>query len=228
MEKHANSRPKKEPNQCDPVYWTYDIGESSDCLTSKNIDNTNWYINQFMQHTNAKPTFATKVANVSRLTNCSDPRRARIRMSIAPQNRISFLEKSTSTLKARIRAIQQLYDKGYEVHLNFSPIVVSVGWTTLYSSLLDKLDTELSDEVKSQLNCEVIFLTHSHQLHQSNTKHFYSQEELLYVPPWQEEKITGRGGSALRYSRRYKPHFIEKFKYLIDNHLPSCQIRYIF
>lgn len=224
---HATLSPK-EANQCDPKYWTYDIGESTDCLSPANLDHTNWYVSKFME-TDAKPSFATKLATPKRLQSIPKQGMARIRISVAPQKIINILEPATSMLRARLASVQKLLDLGYEVHLNFSPITAYRGWVKDYTELMQLIDSTISDEAKQQLKCEVIFLTHSSALHNKHQGFFPDAEEMLWTPQWQETKTTQRGDSSVvRYDRNVKPKLVEKFKELIALYMPYCEIRYIF
>lgn len=225
---HHSALPPKTPNQCDPQFWTYDIGESTDCLSPKNIDNTNKYI-QLFQTTSAKPTFATKLAGTRGLLELNKPRMARVRVSLAPQCVVSKVEKATSTVSKRIQGINELFDLGYEVHVNFSPVIVYKGWRDDYIKLFQELDHTLRDEVKQQLKCEVIFLTHHEGLHESNLRWIPEAEELMWKPEWQEYKTTERGDSSvLRYQYQIKSKLVDAFRLLVSEHIPYCQIRYIF
>ena len=219
----------KQPNQCDPKFWTYDIGESTDCLLPINIDNTSWYIQQFLT-TNAKPSFATKIAGVRSLPAIPNRGMARVRVSLAPQRLVSVIEKGTSSIASRIDGIQQLYDRGYEVHVNFSPVVAYDGWTRDYTELMQQLDSKLSTAVKDQLKCEVIFLTHSQRLHESNLKWASDAEEYLWTPQWQETKTNERGdNNVVRYrALTTKRKLIDRFRSLHSSIIPYCTIRYIF
>ena len=228
---HYVTLPAKTPNQCDPEVWTYDIGESTDCLSPKNIDGTREYIKYFLDNTNAKPCFATKLATGRNLgaLDRSKHGMARVRVSLMPQVVASQVEKATSTIDKRIQSIQELYDLGYEVHINFSPVVVYKGWRDDYAKLCGQIDSCISDDVKRQLKCEVIFLTHHASLHNSNLRWIPEAEDLMWKPEWQEYKTTERGDSSvLRYQYQIKSKLVEIFKDIIANHLSYCKIRYIF
>lgn len=226
---HYKTLGKKTPNQCDPTYWTYDIGESTDCLLPANINNTGWYIQQF-QSTEAKPCFATKIAGARSLPVLINRGMARVRVSLAPQSVVSTIEKGTSSIQTRINGMQELFDRGYEVHINFSPVVVYEGWSKDYVQLFKQLDKKLSAPVKQQLKCEVIFLTHSPSLHQANLQWNPSAEEMLWKPEWQEQKTTQRGDcDVVRYRAiDFKNHLVSKFRELLAQVMPYCSIRYIF
>lgn len=226
---HQSLGPKTVANQCDPKYWTYDIGESTDCLAPQNVEDTAWYISQFLT-TDAKPSFATKVAGAKGLPIVSNRDMARVRVSIAPQYIINQTEAGTSTLVARLKGIQDLYDKGYEVHLNFSPVIAYMGWVKEYQDLFLLIDKTISSKVKDQLKCEVIFLTHSEQLHKSNLEWWPDAETWLWTPIWQEQKVNERGSIALRYDTTggLKQNLVKRFEEIIKIGLPYCKIRYIF
>jgi DNA repair photolyase len=226
---HYNSLGAKDGNQCDPDFWTYDIGESTDCLSPKNIEGTRKYIKFFLENTNAKPCFATKLSSGRNLHTLAKPRMARVRVSLMPQVVASQVEKATSTIDKRIQSIQELYDLGYEVHINFSPVIVYKGWRDDYAKLCGQIDSCISDDVKRQLKCEVIFLTHHAGLHDSNLRWIPEAEGLMWKPEWQEYKTTERGDSSvLRYQYQIKNRLVELFKEVIANHLSYCKIRYIF
>ena len=229
VETHWRSLPQnKTPNQCDPVYWTYDIGESTDCLSPKNIDITNWFISKFMT-TNAKPSFATKLSGTRGLIDIPRRSMARVRVSLMPQKISDLTEKATSKINKRIDGINKLYELGYEVHINFSPVIVYDYWKKDYIDLFKTIDKALSNEVKEQLKCEVIFLTHHAGLHESNLKWNKEGEEVMWKPNWQELKTTQRGDSSvLRYKYEIKNKLCDGFSLLLKEHLPYCKIRYIF
>lgn len=226
--KHYKTLPSKIANQCDPNYYTYDIGESTDCMSPAMIDSTNWYVSKFLQFTNAKPSFATKLSVSSKLASIKRKSMARVRVSLAPQSIVDLTEKATTVVKNRINSINTLFDLGYEVHINFSPIVIYKGWTTDYIQLFRDIDNNIKQEVKDQLKCEVIFLTHNKTLHDSNMK-WFPESDLLWTPEWQEYKTTERGDdTVVRYNQNIKPKAIAKFREMIKEHLSYCDIRYIF
>ncbi len=65
IERHAARQgAKRSPNQVDPTYWVYDIGENSDCSVDAAIaDNVRDLVTLFRQLPNAKASFATKYVN---------------------------------------------------------------------------------------------------------------------------------------------------------------------
>lgn len=227
VKEHFICLPEKQPNQCDYSRWTYDIGEGTDMMTSDMIDYTNKIISTLTSF-NAKPTFATKALLNNKLISVNR-NSARIRASLMPQNISNIIEPISAPIERRIDLLNEAYNLGYETHINFSPIVVTETLDNDYKELFRLIDSKLTKEVKDQLKCEVIFLTHSDKLHKLNLTLDPNAEEILWNPKIQEHKLTTRGGEAIRYEHsRVKPYLENWFKNLIKQELPYCTIRYIF
>ena len=219
---------KTQASQIDAKYWVYDLGCNSDCSVDALIsDNVRDLITLFRDLPNAKASFATKFVNRDMLDY--DPRRkTRIRLSLMPQRIAKVVDVRTSSIAERIRSINDFYAAGYEVHLNFSPVIYYDGWQEEYRQLFDELADVLQPEVKAQLGAEIIFLTHNEKLHQINLGWHPKGEELLWKPELQEAKYSQMGGRNLRYKRGFKAGLVDSFSALLKERLPECQIRYAF
>lgn len=229
IENHANSRQKKLGNQCHKTLWTYDIGESTDMLSSTMVHYTNWLVGRFLSKTNVMPSFATKLVNNNLHDVNWKPRYARVRVSLMPDICSKVLEPGTSSIKRRIQSINELYDKGYEVHINFSPVIFYKGWKEDYIELFSIIRNEVSPFVLNQLKAEVIFLIHDQELHTKNLNlGFEFSEKIMWVPNLQEAKINQRGGQAYRYSYELKKSLVSDFRRILGKEIPECEIRYIF
>lgn len=58
---------------------------------------------------------------------------------------------------------------------------------------------------------------------------WFPESYLLWKPEWQENKTTQRGDdSVVRYNQTIKPKAISMFKNMITEHMPYCEVRYIF
>ena len=229
IRKHAQKLgPKQQPNQTDPVYWTYDLGENSDCSADALLsDNIRDLVSFFKHDPLAKGTFATKFVNRDLLTY--DPQnKARIRFSLMPASVAKIVDVRTSPVAERIAAVNDFVEAGWEVHLNFSPVIVTENWQKLYAELFRQVDDALSERAKQQLAAEVIFLTHNAQLHEVNAAWHPKGEALLWRPEIQEAKQSLMGGHNLRYRSGYKGGLVREFNALLRRHLPYCQIRYSF
>ena len=228
VERHAAKQQPKPSLQTDPHYWVYDVGENSDCSVDAAIsDNVRDLIGLFRRLGNAKASFATKFVNRELLSY--DPQgKTRIRFSLMPQKVATTVDVRTSPVLERIAAVNDFVAAGYEVHVNFSPVILYEGWLKDYGALFGEIDATLSSEAKAQLKCEVIFLTHNESLHEVNLGWHPKAEELLWTPHNQETKVSQTGGNNVRYRRGFKGKKVAEFKTLLAERLPYCEVRYAF
>ncbi|NJP90469.1 spore photoproduct lyase family protein [Nonomuraea sp. FMUSA5-5] len=229
VERHASRQGiKPEPNQVDPHAWVYDIGENSDCSVDATVsDNVRDLVDLFARLPNAKASFATKYVNRD-LLDWNPRGGTRVRFSLMPQADSKLLDIRTSPIAARIEAINDFVAAGYEIHVNFSPVVVRDGWLEDWSTLLTHLDDTLSPEAKAQLAAEVIFLTHNDRLHEVNLGWHPKAEEVLWRPDLQQAKRSETGGWNVRYRTGHKGRYVTALTDLIGDRLPYCHIRYAF
>ena len=222
--------PKTEPNQVDVDHWVYDIGENGDCSVDALIsDNLRDLVRLFrdLPEGNAKGSFATKFVNRDLLDY--DPRgKTRVRFSLMPQVAARIVDIRTASMDERIAAIDDFVAAGYEVHLNFSPVIYYHRWLEDYDALFQQVDAALSDQAKDQLAAEVIFLTHNQKLHEVNLAWHPVAEELLWVPDFQEGKVSETGGHNVRYRRGFKGGLVQQFTDLLARRMPYCRVRYAF
>lgn len=229
LERHARRQGvKPEPNQCDPVDWVYDIGENSDCSVDALVsDNVADLINLFGRIPNAKASFATKYVNRGLLD--LEPRGGtRVRFSLMPKETSKLVDIRTSSIVDRIAALDDFVDAGYEVHLNFSPVIVHEHWQAEWATLLQQIADGTNDRTKAQLAAEIIFLTHNAGLHEVNLGWHPQGEELLWRPDLQEAKLSQNGQSNVRYKSTWKRRWVDQLTGMIGEYLPSCRIRYAF
>jgi spore photoproduct lyase family protein len=219
---------KPAPNECDPHAWVYDIGENSDCsLDARVSDNVRDLVQTFRWLPTAKASFATKHVNRDLLG--WDPQgRTRIRFSLMPQRDAKLLDIRTTPVAERIAAIDDFVAAGYEVHVNFSPVVVRDGWLDDWRELLDQLDAGVGPAAKAQLAAEVILLTHNRELHEVNLGWHPKAEELLWRPELQQPKRSQSGGWNVRYRTGAKGRYVAALVDLIGERTPYCRIRYAF
>jgi spore photoproduct lyase len=147
----ARQGAKSKPNQCDSAAWVYDLGENSDCSVDAEISaNVHDLVALFRDQPTAKASFATKHVNRDLLDY--DPRgRTRVRFSLMPAAISRRLDVRTAPVAERIAAIDDFVAAGYEVHVNFSPVVVHEGWLEAWAELLDALGDGIGDAAKGQL-----------------------------------------------------------------------------
>jgi spore photoproduct lyase family protein len=216
------------PDQIDRRYWVYDIGENGDLSVDAMIsDNVRDLVALFAKLPNAKGSFATKAVNRELLAY--DPQgKTRIRFSLLPDQIARVVDVRTSSVSDRIAAIDDFVRAGYEVHVNFSPVILYEGWERDYAHLFEQVDAALSPQSKDQLKAEIIFLTHNAQLHEVNLRWHPKAEDYLWRPDLQEVKRSEGGMLNLRYKAAWKSKWLVRFQDLLQHTLPYCTVRYAF
>ena len=232
---HAYFATVEKPNQTGE-YVTYDIGCNSDiALHAKQLE---WktIFSFFRDHPLAMGSFATKYVNED-LLDFNPEGKIRIRFSLMPEEYREILEPNTSTIRERLAAVRYFLDAGYEVHLNFSPVIVHDNWLKQYEILFHAVRNmaitrgwhkETAVYPDRPVKAEVIFLTHNEQKHLYNLQHKLPGEELLWVPKIQEAKTSQYGGKNIRYEHNRKADYIKQWMELHDEIIPWNQVRYCF
>lgn len=219
---------KPKPDAIDEKLWVYEIGENGDCSVDAAIcDNVKDLVHQFRDLPTAKLTFATKFVN-RELLHYEPARKTRIRFSLMPHKMSKLVDVRTTPISDRIKVMNDFYDAGYEVNVNFSPVIFYEGWLEDWKLLFDELNDTLNEAVKQQLVAEVIFLTHNQQLHDINLGWHPKAEEVLWREEIQEVKYSQTGGRNVRYKRGVKGDLVSQLTDLIKVELPFCAIRYAF
>lgn len=230
IERHAAKQGMKlEPTQADPEHWVYELGTNSDCSVDAALsDNVRDLVGLFRELPNAKATFATKFVNTELLDY--DPQaKTRIRFSLMPPRTSRLVDVRTSPIERRIAAMNDFVEAGYEVNVNFGPVIFEEGWREGYAELFEMLDGVLSEAAKEQLAAEVIFLTHTKELHEVNLRWHPRGEKVLWRPDLQEHKISQASGArVLRYERDFKRGLVREFRELLAERMPYCRVRYAF
>ena len=208
--------------QTDAMHWVYDISCNEDFALHRK-----WHewrtIFDYFKYSKAKATLASKYIPTDFLDY--DPnKKVRIRFSLMPQQFSDLLEPKTTKIKDRIAAVDKFVEAGYDVDLNFSPVIVHDGWEKLYQDLLEQVNDTILH--KDEVNCEVIFLTHSKRMHLYNMIHCPEVEKLLWKPHMQVAAVSQTGTPKLRYKDKWK--YVNKFKEWHGKAVPWNNIRYIF
>jgi DNA repair photolyase len=145
-----------------------------------------------------------------------------------PERVAQVVDVRTSPIGERIAAVNDFVDAGYEVHINFSPVIVYDGWEADYAELFRNLDETLSSATKEQLKAEVIFLTHNAALHEVNLRWHPKAEDWLWRPELQQKKLSQNGMWNLRYKVHEKRRYLDSFLRTLERTLPCCEVRYAF
>jgi spore photoproduct lyase len=213
----------EKPNQTHEHYITYDISCNEDFALHAKYHQWKDIFEFFKQHDRAMGSFATKYVNEN-LLEYNPNGKIRIRFSLMPQSYSSILEPNTSLIIDRIKAIDRFIDAGYDVHINFSPVIVTHRWLEEYQHLFQLVNDNVIN--KDKVKCEVIFLTHEKKKHEYNVKHNLPGENLIWNPEIQVDKVSQYGGENIRYVDKYI--YVDKFKELHNEIIPWNLIRYIF
>jgi len=224
---HAWFDTTKKPNQTHSEYVTYDISCNEDFALHAKHHEWEKIFDFFVEHPKAMGSFATKYVNKNLLDY--DPKgKIRIRFSLMPQKWRKILEPDTSTIFDRVKAINNFIEAGYDVHINFSPVIVNNDWLKQYRILFEGIDGFVDNKYKDRVKAEVIFLTHNKDKHQYNLDNYLPGEELLWTPANQEDKVSQYGGTNIRYKHNLKNQYIKEWTALHDEIIPWNTIRYIF
>lgn len=222
---HSEQAVINKPNQTDPVYTTYDISCNEDFALHSKYYDWQYIFKWFKNHDIAKATLATKIIPNNFLEYNPDGK-VRIRFSIMPQSIANILEPNTPKITDRIKAVNTFTDAGYDVHINYSPVVVYARWLNDYAKLFQEVNNVVKH--KDKVLSEVIFMTHNANKHKYNLENNKPGEHLLWQPELQEAKKSQYGGDNIRYKWRDKQGYIAEWSELHNSIIPWNKIRYIF
>ena len=144
------------------------------------------------------------------------------RMSVNPQAIISRMELGTSSLKARIEAVNRMCEAGYPCGLLIAPVILTEGWQELYTGLLKELRDGLSERTKKQMFLEIILMTYSY-VHRAINGEAFPNAPDLYDP----ELMTGRGRGRYCYRAEARAEAEAYLRAEIGRTLGNVRILYI-
>lgn len=174
---------------------TFEIGSNSDLVLENTItNNLRFTIERFSREGRGKLTFPTKFDMVEPLLNLEHRGKVIFRMSVNPQEVIRRVEFGTSSLSARIRALNEVAQAGYPVGLLIAPVILLPEWKRLYGELIEQLSDELSEKVAQSGFLEIILMTYSYVQNAINTEAFPNAVELF-----DRQTMTGRGRGKYCY-----------------------------
>ena len=141
---HAFFTPVDKPNQTHPEFTTYDISCNEDFALHAKHHQWEKIFEFFRDHPMAMGSFATKYVN-NNLLSFNSQSKIRIRFSLMPQHKSDLHEPNTSKILDRLKAIDKFIDAGYDVHVNYSPIIVYDGWLEDYKDLFNLVNTHVKN-----------------------------------------------------------------------------------
>jgi len=207
----------KVPDQQDPVYTMVDIACNSDLVLMQKhmpeplID----YLKRYDDHPRLNSTMATKYSGLLTLDVNHFNKKPRVRVSLMPQRFSDILEPKMQKITDRVEDISRLKHLGWEVHINFSPLIFYPGWQEAYRDLF-----ALVRVVAGENKCEVIALTnHKNQMAKTT-------DEAREIMKYSSEVKNASG--VMRYPLVHKTGLLEDFKKIYSEFFDLQTIRYIF
>lgn len=207
----------KTPNQQDPVYKMVDIACNSDLVLMQKhmpeplID----YLKRYDDHPALNSTMATKYPGLLKLDVNHFNKPPRVRVSLMPQEYSNILEPKMQSITSRIEDITRLKKLGWQVHINFSPIVFAPGWVKLYDALFSEVKS-----IAGENKCEMIALTnHKNQMERSSEQ----AKKLMML----SSEVKNESG-VMRYPIEIKQFMLGELVKLYQKYFNVNSIRYIF
>ena len=207
----------KVPDQQDPVYTMVDIACNTDLvLMQKHIpDGLHNYLKRYDDHPRLNSTMATKYPKLLKLDVLHFNKTPRVRVSLMPQKYSNILEPKMQSIKSRIHDINRLKMLGWEVHVNYSPLIFYPGWKEEYDNLFKKVK-----KIAGENKCEVIALTnHKNQMARSTP----DVQDMMK----RSSEVKNDSG-IMRYPLIHKKRLIGEFKDIYSKYFDISTIRYIF
>jgi spore photoproduct lyase len=207
----------KVPDQQDPVYTMVDIACNTDLVLMQKhlpeplID----YLKRYDDHPRLNTTMATKYPSLLNLDVKKFNKKPRVRVSLMPQRFADVLEPKMQKTIDRINEINRLKNLGWEVHINYSPVVFSKGWEEAYDELF-----RMVKSIAGENKCEVIALTnHPNQMAKAS-----DEAKKLMKDSCEVKSKSG----VMRYPLVYKKGWLDHWVFLYTGYFNSNTIRYIF
>jgi spore photoproduct lyase len=207
----------KVPDQQDPIYTMVDIACNTDLVLMQKhlpeplID----YLKRYDDHPTLNSTMATKYPSMLELDVNHFNKKPRVRVSLMPQLYADILEPKMQDTESRIHEINRLKDLGWEVHINYSPVIFARFWEESYDELF-KMVRSIAGENK----CEVIALTnHPNQMAKSSEE---AQNLMKFSC-----QVKNKSG-VMRYPIQKKTAWLEHWKFIYSAYFDIDTIRYIF
>jgi spore photoproduct lyase len=202
---------------------TFEIGSNSDLVLENTITgNLEWTIEKFSHARQGFITLPTKFSFVEPLLGLSHKGRTIIRMSLNPESIIRQVELGTSSLKARLLALNRLKSAGYGIGVLIAPVIMLPGWQQLYGEMIEYAESVLVDQVKKELSFEIIFMTYSNVHRIINRDAFPGAVEL-----YDSKSMTFRGRRKYAYRRDLREKGEAFLRETVTKYFPKSRICYV-
>ena len=173
------------------------------------------YLKRYDDHPQLNSTMATKYPGLLKLDVNHFNKPPRVRVSLMPQKYSNILEPKMQKIESRIADVNRLKALGWDVHLNYSPLVFYPGWVEEYDNLFQKVK-----DMAGENKCEVIALTnHPNQMAKATPE----AQELMR----RSYEVKNKSG-VMRYPLEHKTRLLGYFKETYSKYFDLNTIRYIF
>ena len=135
---------KKVPDQQDPTYKMVDVACNTDLvLMQKHLPiSLEEYLMQYDSHSEVNTTMATKYPGLLKLDVNHFNKKPRVRVSLMPQSYSDILEPKMQSIESRIKDIDRLKKLGWEVHINYSSVIIYKNFRQEYIDLFEQVKRE--------------------------------------------------------------------------------------
>ena len=216
-------------NRTDERYYTYDFASGTD--VGLHYDATDWarVIRFFSEHPRAKGAFSLKYIREDLWRDIRvEPGKVRVRLSLLPESTRRILEPTSPSVSERLAAIPLLRAAGYEVDLNFSPLICYEGWLDDYAALFALIAYAVPAELRDGMFFEANLLSHRPMSRERNlTQGRHEAERLLYNADLQEMVGAGEPHHLLRYRYELRRGILREWRDLAARMLPWLEGRYV-
>jgi spore photoproduct lyase len=156
IKKLANNHAEKFPGE---KIW-FHAGEYSDSLALTHLTGElPFYFDLFKSMPNAYLELRTKSVNIKELIKLPPHENIIISFSLAPEHRVKMNDLKTPSLKARLEAIAELFDKGFKIGIHFDPIIYDDKVVESYSKLISQLSLSMPLEKIEYISIGVVRFT---------------------------------------------------------------------
>ena len=207
----------KVPDQQDPIYKMVDVACNTDLvLMQKHCPiPLGAYLKMYDDHPEINTTMATKYPSLLKHDVSYFKKKPRVRVSLMPQSYSTVLEPKMQSVESRIHDINRLKKLGWEVHINYSPVIIYKDFRKEYRNLFSQVKN-----IAGVNKCEVIFLTnHPNQMERA--------DGLASAMMYKSNQVKNNMG-VMRYPLEYKSKAIQIFKDEYSEFFDLKTIRYIF
>ena len=180
-------------------------------------------IEHFATRPCAELRFVSKFDAVDSLLNLSHNKRARARLSLNAPGVARRLESGTSSVPARIEALQKLARAGYPIGVVLAPIMAIESWQSEYAQLLESVQESLN------FPCDLTWELISHRFTPKSKDvllNWYPATTLEMNEASRTEKRNKFGGVKFVYPREIMREMKDWFHQEIATRFPDSKILY--